>query len=298
MDIVVRMMGGLGNQLFQYGYAKKLQNEYHANNVILDIREYEKYKVRNFELGSFKLNDSVIVTRNLNRNYKYDSLRYMYYFVNGTLKKLCNQNLDFLFPYLCKLGLFCTARKLYNYKLDKNYDTIFLYGFFQDIECVIDVKENLINELVRKGKSNNSYEELYCRMKNEKNSIAVSVRCGKDYANAGYNICTAEYYKQGIRNLTSGLKDYRIFVFADDILNAKKMFLDFNNITYVENFDAVDQMLLMKECRYFVISNSSFAWWGSYLSQYSDKIIYVPGFWYPNKKTKNTRLVYPNVRIL
>ena len=142
------MRGGLGNQLFQYAYARKLQHKYNANKIILDIREYERYKVRNFELGSFRLNGSVVITKFFKKNYKYECSRYVYYFVNGVLMRLCNQNLDFLFPFLSKYGLFYTARKIYEDKLNKNVDTIFLYGFFQDVEGIDDVKVSLINELV------------------------------------------------------------------------------------------------------------------------------------------------------
>jgi hypothetical protein len=292
------MRGGLGNQLFQYAYAKKLQHKYNADNIILDIREYTKYKVRDFELGSFELNSSVIIADNIKNNYKYEYSKNVYFYLNGFLKKSCNQNLDFLFPLLSKFGLYYSARKIYDDKLIINFDNIFLYGYFQDVSGVDEMKLGLINDLIKCSKSHDRYNKLLLSIKNSVNSIAISVRCGIDYIKAGYNICTTEYYMQGINILTSNLTNYHIYVFSDEVSKAKEMFYGIKNVTFVEHFDATEQLMLMKECHYFIISNSSFAWWGAYLSQYSDKLVYVPQFWYPKKKTKNTNLIYPNVRIL
>ena len=58
--IYVRMRGGLGNQLFQYAYALAL-DESDSSFKILDLREYETYKVRQFELFDFKLDNKTII---------------------------------------------------------------------------------------------------------------------------------------------------------------------------------------------------------------------------------------------
>ncbi len=298
MDIVVRMRGGLGNQLFQYGYARSLQERYRAKSIILDTREYRRYKLRDFELGAFKLDGSVIITEDIADDLKYYLSRNIYFSINGTIMNLFNRNLDFLFPVLTRYGLFFTYRDIHGEHLNKKLDRIILYGFFQDMRAVENIKFRLNYELTRRNNSGGDYQELNRSIKATENSIALSVRIGKDYEEAGYGICPPEYYKRGIRELEGKLGDHRIYVFSDDIVRAKGMLDGMRNINFVENFDPIDQLLLMKECHHFVISNSSFAWWGSYLSRYGGKIVFVPEFWYPGKRTRNTHLIYPNVKIL
>lgn len=59
-NVIIRMRGGLGNQLFQLAYGLYLKEKYGIKNIILDIGEYDYYHVRDFELGNFHLNDSKI----------------------------------------------------------------------------------------------------------------------------------------------------------------------------------------------------------------------------------------------
>ena len=69
---------------------------------------------------------------------------------------------------------------------------------------------------------------------------------------------------------------------------------------FIGEVSPVQQLLIMMDCDHFVISNSSFSWWGAYLSQNKEKIVVSPVHWYPSPSldTKDTQLIYRNMVIL
>jgi len=54
-----------------------------------------------------------------------------------------------------------------------------------------------------------------------------------------------------------------------------------------------EQMILISECKYNVMANSTFSWWGSYMNIWSQNIICCPKKWYINSSSAND-LYMPN----
>ena len=93
-----------------------------------------------------------------------------------------------------------------------------------------------------------------------------------------------EYYKKAVevfKNLIGN--DFELFIFSDDLDWCKKNFLFFNKVNYVEHDLAgkkfYNYLYLMTKFKYFIIPNSSFAWWAAWLSQVNDKKIIAPKKW-------------------
>ncbi|WP_163704276.1 hypothetical protein [Paenibacillus jilunlii] len=109
--IIIRVMGGLGNQLFQYAYARYLQEIYNAD-IYLDLRGYRNYKVREFSLNKFQLNDKVHIFSAamvpLNDRYRYGLTRRIYHIVQFMIKKIRRKNKmgTLLFHLMAKWGFF------------------------------------------------------------------------------------------------------------------------------------------------------------------------------------------------
>ena len=86
--------------------------------------------------------------------------------------------------------------------------------------------------------------------------------------------------------ISSKLKNPHFFVFSDDIDQAKEnlkidgliTFVDINGIK-----KGYEDLRLMKNCKHFIIANSSFSWWGAWLSDYRNKIICAPKKWFVKK---------------
>lgn len=287
--IIVRLMGGLGNQLFQYSYARYLQEVYDAD-IYLDIDGYKKYKIRNFSINKFKLNDRVyIFDKNTISKFellKYKITRNLYHIYQFIIKKLTRKNKmgEKLFKYLAKMG--------YVYNFDIYYydtpriksDIIFVYGYFQSDRYFELVDYKIREELTLKENISSNVTKIIEEIPD--NSVAVSIRCGEDYLNSDLNVFSKKFFYDSIEYIKKEISDFNIYVFSDDIKKCKEMFNFEQKVFYVEGLKDYESIEVMKVFNKFIISNSSFSWFGSYLSNEKNKMVIAPKRWYKNPKDK------------
>lgn len=297
MKIVVRMLGGLGNQLFQYAYARYLMSLYTETQIYLDLREYNKYKLRRFDLDSMVLNPSVYLFNNKKIDVYYDFSRKFFHFLQYIYRRKHCRPLELGPKFLINGGLLYSGIDAFAKPKLKN-KTIYLYGYFQDVNIVEPIKGILLSEFVYKGSISVRAKEYLKLIQQAKHSIGMSIRCGKDYIESGWPVCSIKYYKGGLEILKKRYKDCKVFVFADDIVKVKKEFGFSKDVIFIEGCSTHESLELLKNCNDFVISNSSFAWWGAYLSQNPDKMIIMPEKWFTGLKTKDTSLFLKRQAIL
>ena len=132
----------------------------------------------------------------------------------------------------------------------------------------------------------------------QNNSISIHVRRG-DYllkTNNNHNIDLKKYYLTAIEKTSIFFKDPKYFIFTDDPLWVAE------NFTLDYSFTVVDinrctesfyDMHLMSLCKCNIIANSSFSWWGAWLNDNEDKIIYAPKSWFKDKSICTDNLI-PN----
>ena len=288
MKIIVRMMGGLGNQIFIYAYIRNILKECPDAKIYLDTRGYSAKTIRQFELLDFILNDNIkILTKgSINKIvlFWYDITRCVY----RILRKILKNKVDKIFVPLSKIGFYYnyqTYCPIYNIG-KKKY--IFVYGYFQDYRYVESVKKELREEFVPKEMS----DKLQYYLANiSNNNCGVSIRWGKDYKDLGWPICSEDYFIKCME-LIEKREQYLFFVFSDEVEYAKKSLISekFKKIIFVENLSPAEQMYLMMKCDDYVISNSSFAWIGACLGKKDTKAIYCPKLWFRDKETQDTNL--------
>ena len=103
-------------------------------------------------------------------------------------------------------------------------------------------------------------------------------------------MCTEYYYHKALDYILNSLDKRKIFVFSDDIEWVKNHIKLPGNSVIIPNYD-IPQFMdieLMSLCKHHIISNSTFSWWGDYLSENKEKITIAPSCWCLNKK--NPRL--------
>lgn len=164
-----------------------------------------------------------------------------------------------------------------------------LYGFFQSEKWFSAIKNKIKEDFTFKKNILEPCEEI---MEGVKNPISLHIRRGDFLINSGnhYNL-QLDYYEKALSHFDS---DLNVIVFSDDPewCNSQELFSDDRFLISEKNSSYID-MCLMSLCKYHIIANSTFSWWGAWLSG-SEQVI-APSKWFgPNNADKNTKDLYPD----
>jgi hypothetical protein len=176
-------------------------------------------------------------------------------------------------------------------KLVEN-NIIDFFGYFQSQKYWSKFKEEIFNNFKFKEKVTNKKYKFNTDSLNE--FCAIHVRRG-DYLEKQdcHPVQSIDYYRQGIKIINNKFNCKKIIIFSDDISWCKKNFIEFeknNHIIYSENHSEQEDLYLMTLCKYHIIANSSFSWWGSFLA--NSKYTICPKVWFGPKLNHNTKDMY------
>ena len=277
--IIVNLKGGLGNQMFQYAtgfaLAKKKQT-----NLLFDIRLQEKYKInppprnvpRDIDLDVFGIKLEICSEKDLLKVFQFNKEYKIRNFISVFLDKI-----NFL-VFRERKRIF--EERFFNLKGKKWY----LDGHWQSEKYFKDYRKEILNIFNFDSLKDLKINKKFIKNILSKKSVCVNVRRTDFINNPEHNVLDIEYYKKAVevfKNLIGN--DFELFVFSDDLDWCKKNFLFFNKVSYVEHNFAGNKfynyLYLMTKFKYFIIPNSSFAWWGAWLSQVNDKKIIAPKKW-------------------
>lgn len=287
----MRMRGGLGNQLFIISYALYLQMNSNDVELICDLSEYDTYKIRKFELSQMKVVSKfrIIDSKEIKKMYKYKVFMKVLH-----LRTYIFNRLNTYFN--CRKWIEYFIGIIYGTKQDSvtkfKYKQIYMYGYFVDVKPLLEIREEL-NVLLslNNRESIRNYAEI---IENSRHNIAISIRLGNDYINSGWPICSKDYYDRALSKLKRNYS--KIFIFADDIPKTKDMFFG-EEFYFVEDKSPCEQIAIMSLCDDFIISNSTFSWWGAFLGKNDDRRIYAPEVWH-TRKTIEGGLYYKNMILI
>lgn len=289
--IYVKIKGRLGNQLFYYAFARKLQKNSNYGKIVIipEDAEYDKFGgigLLDFKVSNVEIGDKIIL------DFDQKCVYYAYQVLKKIIKKL---NYKYLINFICKSQHFLNYMGIYNmegYEICKIYNTrrknIMISGAWEIPKYFDDIKETIQSE-IQPNKEILPHNIELASIIQESNAICLSIRKG-DFLSKGnekFNICSDEYYYSGIKLICSKIPDAKIVVFSDDINWCKNnLRLDGYDVLY-ENNDGNDpvweKLRLMSMCKYFVIANSTFSWWAQYLCEYTNKIVVAPRPWRNNE---------------
>lgn len=122
------------------------------------------------------------------------------------------------------------------------------------------------------------------------NTCAIHIRRGDYVSNKVHDVCNLNYYKNAIERAKKELNIENFLIFSDDIKWCTNHFG--SDFVYVEDQTEIEDLFLMSLCNHFIIANSSFSWWGSWLSQNKNKVIYVPSKWFTDHYKANYNDIY------
>lgn len=287
--IILRLKGGLGNQMFQYIRAFRLSKQLGCE-ISIDTCYLKRDNIRSFKLNCFE-NIDLLFYHGQNSFSLMDSIKPGYYHflkkkINWIDKKtFISENNAFKY---CPNVIFDSSK---TYIIDGYFQSIrYIDGFEEEVRKILLVDKNL--ELVRQL-------SIYSEIINT-NSVAIHIRRG-DYLNADtkalHGVCEQKYYEAAIHQMELNLNEPKFFVFSDDYEWAKRKFKR-KKIFVVPPREDFIHFVLMSKCKHQIIANSSFSWWAGWLNSNKKKRIIMPEFWLSNLKTKNTDLTYCNTKII
>lgn len=266
--IVIRLMGGLGNQLFQYAFGRaleRLDKQVFFERGIIDACTARTYLLDDFNIKA-QFTDKVIDPEILEPSLAY--------------------NPGVLFRDDCTLTGYWQCEK-----------------YFQDVET--QLREELTPtkvsyrtlEIIRKFDSNSV--ALHIRR-----SDSLSARAMPFHG----LLTDGDYYTKAIEYIRSRISTPHFFVFSDDIpwckanLNIKATFIDHNPMSGTCDDQGIvtkgnrgrecEDLWLMSLCRHTIIANSSFSWWGAWLGdRIKDRIVVAPKKWFVDSKLDSQNIV-------
>ncbi|MDR1012647.1 MAG: alpha-1,2-fucosyltransferase, partial [Lactobacillales bacterium] len=261
--IVLKLMGGLGNQLFEYSFALAVAKKNNAR-ILIDVGEYKDAKskkyVRDFELGKYFSN----IDNNLFDIKEISKLNFMKFEickkVFSTIKlseSFFKKNNEKIFKFFKFFGMnFCEHGNGVVPLMKKKIE--YAYGFFQNVRYVDPILEELKSNIkFTKGQMSANASNFLLQIQQAKNTVMIHIRRG-DYVDISWLLCSRKYYVNAIEIIKQMLgKDLSIFVFSDDYGKAKELIgNDYNNLVWIENTSTCEDLYLMSQCKHFIIANS------------------------------------------
>ena len=281
MKFVLRIMGGLGNQLFQYSTMRYLNLRYPGSEMYIDDRNFENYKLRNFEIKEFTCYDNIKEYHN--NSIKYTIARKSYHLYQYLYHKIFHYQAPMINRFFVKRGFLCAT---VDFEIPDafNTDSVFLYGYFGKLKYINEIKHVLVNDIQLKQSLSDKAMNYMTMIRECKNSVGVSVRYGMDYRSLGWPICTPIFYRSGMDKLKQQRGQCKFFVFSDNLKEVKdNNWFEGYDVEFVSGCSVVESFMLLRACHDFVVANSSFSWWASWLAEGKDKIVYAPDYFYTER---------------
>lgn len=267
-NITIALLGGLGNQMFQYAFGFSLMEKYGVD--VKYSTAYLSGGIKKYRLGIFGGMNVLLLEQESFKN------RLTYRILN----KLGNERLHSLFNYRIQQGM-----DLVDVKPKNNMKYI---GYWQNEEYFKEFKGAIKSKFVLNVSLSDEYYAYLDKIENESTSVAVHFRKG-DYLQHQdvYTQCSNNYYSNAIEYIESRTINAKYFVFSDDIESAKINWPgDSSRTVFVKNTKAdYEDLFLMSKCNHNIIANSTFSWWGAYLGPENDRIICAPRKFFIKRQT-------------
>lgn len=265
--IISNIHCGLGNQLFQYACGRRLAH-FHKTEFKLDIGAFEYNKLRQYGLQHFNIS-ATIATRQ-----EVESLQYRRILgLEKVYKRLTGERWIHRSRYI--------KEPHFNFypKLLKAPNNSYLDGYWQSEKYFKDIRHILQQELTLKHPMSQNAQSYADRIRSS-DALCIHVRRGDYLTDSAFELCSLSYYQNAFQKLSYAVPDPQVFVFSDDP-DWAEVNLDFAPCKTVVRGNAnYEDLRLMALCKYFIIANSSFSWWGAWLSNASNPLVYAPKTWF------------------
>lgn len=284
--IVLRIFGGLGNQLFQYAFGRKL-SILKKEELFLDNYSgfFEDFYNRAYQLNKFNIIERIADESNIPKFF-------FHHTESVHLKGKIIRKLNLIFPYNKRRVLIEKGKGFNPIYLDvsKTYD--YFIGYWQSFKYFDDIKDILQSEFEIKNELDEKNLNLVDKIRSS-NSVGVHFRKLYGFSNGKilkkhinvHGILSLEYYIKAIKYLNERIPNLHLFLFSDDHEWVKEninLSIPYTLVSHNDSSKNIEDLKLMSICKYNIIANSSFSWWAGWLNKDPKKIVIAPQKWYNN----------------
>jgi|SRR3989338_363061 len=287
--IVTKLIGGLGNQIFQYAAGRRAA---FINNtqLKLDITGYEKQEgitPREYMLHDFNIQENFASIAEIEK-----------------FKKIPR---SFIGKYLSKVIKWITPFHRQSYIKERHFhfdpeilkikENTYLEGYWASEKYFADIEDIIRSEFTFKKKPNEENKKMIDKIQNC-NSVAIHIRRGDYISDAKtrehHGSCGPDYYHQAISIIAKKISNPHFFLFSDDPdwvkANLKLTYPSFY-INFNTGNKSYEDLRLISLCKHNIIANSSFGWWGAWLNKNPDKIVIAPRKWFQDDSINTEDLI-------
>lgn len=283
--IIVRLSGGLGNQMFQYAAGLSLSTA-RKTELCLDLSWFQNNPAevtkRAYRLDVFAIHARIAQTRQIGKIAE-----------PSTIRRLFDRGK----PYFRK-NIYYEPHFHYDPNFRRASSDIILEGYWQSEEYFKDFAEGIRQEFAISAPLTPATTGMAKKIGAAANSVSLHVRRG-DYVSdpktfSYHGVCEPGYYTKAIAALNKRVGEMEIFVFSEDMDWVKENISTEFPMTFVNHPGRQDyeDLYLMSLCRHNIIANSSFSWWGAWLNKNPGKVVVAPARWF-NESNADTKDLLP-----
>jgi hypothetical protein len=309
--IIVNIKSGIGNQLFQYAFGRKLSilnnsklklslNEY--NNVTLIHKtDSVAYRLNKFNINAEVATDFEISSFKKDSKFQKSKLNLFLKSKLGLLSKVYNR---FFKRYenfsnaknniIHENNPFLKGKNIFELRGNLYFD-----GYWAGYQHLSDIRNILLKELILQNDVKTEKHGKWLRkIKETNNSVSIHIRglsgelCER-YANY-FGVPALDYYQRAIDKIVTVVDNPVFFIFTDNWEWTNENFHTKYQMHFVKDIGKINDYLdsdfleidLMSKCKHNIIINSTFSWWGAWLNKNPDKCVIAPARWFIDPKAQ------------
>lgn len=171
----------------------------------------------------------------------------------------------------------------------------YLVGYWHDERYFEDCRDVISEDFAMRGE----YDSRFAKPILENESVCLHVR-RTDFVSSKTELdfrtqCNEDYYRRAIDIILEKEKKIQIFGFSDDIEWCEQILNLQCPVTWLPQSESgikgSTHFWLMRQCKHFIIPNSTFAWWAAWLGENPDKTVVCPKHWYHNPEHQSEGLL-------
>ena len=272
---IVNILGGLGNQMFEYAMLMALRVAHPNEEVRCCTRCYKGYGLHN----GYELNRIFGVNEIEASLFQLAKLAYPFFDYRTW------QIMRHVLPVRRKTMTRGAINIPFDYSQVTREDSAYYDGYWQNEGFFEPIRDRILDVFsfpVFSDERNVHLTELI----KDKISVSCHVRRGDYLKDPSMCVCTPEYYAHAITIMNNQVDPAVYCIFSDDIPwckeNMKDLFRDNTKVVFVDwnsGTDSYRDMQLMSMCTHSIVANSSFSWWGDWSGDANGRIVIAPQRW-------------------